>query len=104
MTNLNNLVKEVSGKRNLDIQRVDCDKGFKMIAHLEDEDGDGYRYNTYVSVHTEDTPWTRHELTNDKVEEAINNLADKVEEDRPDLTITEVEIVERTRVRDVEVQ
>ena len=74
-----------------------------MNVHLENDDGDGYRLNTYLSPYVEDAPWTRQDLTNDVVEEAIHNLVEKVEEEKPHLHIVSVDIEEITTVRKVEI-
>ena len=62
---LDEIVREATGRYSIDIKRVDRDRGFKVILHLEDKDGDGYTMETFLSPYVEDVPWTRQELTND---------------------------------------
>lgn len=95
-------ISDLSDNDAFNVKRIDYDRGFKIKLHLIDPETEKkYQYNTYLSVYVEDSPWTREELTNDKVIEAVKNLMNEVEEDNPELEFDGAEINEITKVREI---
>lgn len=100
---LDDAVKEATGRYNLTVEKKDIDRGFYFRAKLKDNDGDTYKLDSMLSIYMDERPRTRNDLTKDAVEQAVHNIIQSLREDYPDKTIVEVEIEERTLIRDVDV-
>lgn len=105
---LDKLVEDKGGtvekdKLEIDIERIDRDRGFEIRVDfdIDDEDSDGKYLETYLSPYVEDTPWTREELTNDVVEEAVYNIISEIREEHPNLTFEEATVTEIAAVRKI---
>lgn len=105
---LDNLIEDKGGEveeneQSLNIERLDRDKGFRIRVDFDsdDEDSDGKYLDTYLSPYVDDVPWTRGDLTNDIVDEAIHNILSEIKDENPTLTFKEATIREVTAVREI---
>lgn len=106
---LDDLVEDKGGtvdnEREFKIERLDRDRGFMIRVDFEVPGEENGKYmDTFLSPHVEGRVWQRQDLTNDVVEEAVNNIIDNAQEELEDAKFDGARVREVTRVREVELK
>lgn len=105
---LDDLVEDAGGTVDrgyeYDIERKDRDRGFRVRVDIGLPDEEDKYLETYLSPYTDDDTGyinSRKKLTNDIVEQVIDNLMESIRDDKPGAKFQEAEVYESTTVRKV---